>query len=219
MILMIRWLGVPAGLLALLLLQASAAEAGRPATRPPSQAEREWVARLAKGLGEHTEAMPIPVTNTLASLERTLSWSFDCPRGTRLKRVNMLVSTEHIAWDPRLAGRHGSAGTYYWGVRLYSMSGTATVTADNWMMLNPSTLKYEAAKGEVGEGINEGLLYHELLHGELLILAMATPSWQRNACNLRVDLERNDGDHRDIDPAVDIFLENRSRLLRQAAAD
>lgn len=194
-------------------------EAKRPATRAPSALEREWISRLSSQLRSNSSAMPIPVVNTLESLERTLAWGFDCPKGARLKRVEMLVSTEHIAWDPRLAGRHGSAGTYYWGVKLFSLSGVATVTADNWVMLNPVTLEYEASKADGGTVLNEGLLYHELLHGELLILAMATPSWQRSACNLDLDLERNDGDHSDIDPAVDIYLENRSRLLRNAAAD
>ncbi|MFT4571376.1 MAG: hypothetical protein ACI8TX_002484 [Hyphomicrobiaceae bacterium] len=194
------------------------AQAGRPDTRPPSRAERQWIAKLKVGLQRSAASMPIPVTNTLESLERTLAWGFDCPVGTRLKRVNMLVSTEHVSWDPRLAGRHGSAGTYYWGVRLYSMSGVATLTADNWVMLNPASLEYEAGKGKGGEAINEGLLYHELLHGELLILTTSTSAWKRKACNLELDLDRNDGDHRDIDPAVDIYLENRSRLLQNAAA-
>jgi hypothetical protein len=184
----------------------------------PSDSDRVWMDRLLRRLLSNSEGMPIPVTNTLNSLDRTLDWTFDCPTGAKLKRVQVLVSTEHVAWDPHLAGSHGSAGTYYWGVRMFSLGGVATITADNWLMLDPKSLEYEAKKGAGGTVVNEGLLYHELLHGELMILAMNSPRWKRKACNLELDLRRNDQDHEHIDPAVDIYLENRARLLPQGAA-
>lgn len=179
-------------------------------TQPPTAAERAWLEQLLERLLRNQPKMPIPVVNTANSLDKTLVWGFACPPGARLREVEMVVSTEHIHWDSSLAGRHKSAGTYYWGVKLYSLSGKAVVTADNWVMLNPFYLERQAKHGEPGAIVNEGLLYHELLHGELLILAMATREWQTKACNLELDLQRNDEDHLQIDPAVERYIDNRT---------
>lgn len=201
-----------------LLLSSPLPTVGSELAGRPGRQERAWMARLLEGLEQNQEAMPIPVVNTMNSLDGTLDWTFQCPSGTRLRQVQVLVSTEHVAWDPRLAGNHGSAGTYYWGVRITALGGNAKIIADNWLMLDPKALEYEAGKGAGGAVLNEGLLYHELLHGELMILAMNSPRWKRKACNLELDLRRNDEDHEEIDPAVDIYSNNRNRLLRQGTA-
>jgi hypothetical protein len=202
-----RRLSVLLGAALLILAAAAGAAFAQPQTRPPTAAERE---KLLARLDHHQPAMPIPVVNTANSLTKTLSWEFDCPAGSRLREVEVVVNTELIHWDPSLAGRHRSAGTYYWGVRMYSLSGRATVTADNWVMLDPTYMDKQARRGESGYLVNEGLLYHELLHGELMILAMATREWQTKACNLELDLRRNDQDHTHIDPAVDRYIESRT---------
>ena len=179
----------------------------RPVARSPTAAERGWVATLMDDLAANADAMPIPVVNASISLTKTLNWSFSCPPGSRLREIEMLVSTELVHWDPHLAGRHKTAGTYYWGVKLYSLGEKATVTADNWVMLDSKILDRQARRGRTGDLVNQGLLYHELLHGELMILAMATREWQTKACNLELDLRRNDQDHHTIDPAVKRYLD------------
>lgn len=204
--------------LAVISMDISVADAGQLDTKPPSAEERRWMSTLLERLGRNASGMPIPVTNTVNSLTKTISWKIPCARGTRLREVEVVINTEHVAWDPRLTSRSRSTGLYYWGVTSRSVGGFAKIIADNWLMIDANYINRHDRKG--GKGVLEGeaLLYHELLHGELMILAMGTSEWQRKACNMVIDLERHDQDHGDINPAVDMYVSHRSSQVRLSSS-
>ena len=189
------------------------------AASPPSASSQESVLleQTLKRLRQHAAAMPVPVTNTVNSMQETVAWSFDCPRGSRVETVNIEISTRQIAWDPSRMGNHTVFGAYHWDMSIYVAGGIlGTISANNWLMLDADYVEAAARRGEEGRIENEDLLYHELLHGELQILAMGTPQWQRRACNLDLDLSPSDASHRSIEPAVRAFLRNRQRLIPQS---
>jgi hypothetical protein len=78
-------------------------------------------------------------------------------------------------------------------------------------MLDPAVTARDEAGNDLERLADEGLAYHELLHGQLLIDAMDNDAnWQKKVCNCQFDLAPSDGEHTAIDPAVDGYLENRA---------
>lgn len=184
-----------------------------------SDQERVLLEQTLQRLRGHAAAMPVPVTNTMNSLDQTVAWSFECPSDARVEKINVQIATRQITWDRSRLGNHPIFGAYHWDMGIYAAGGIiGTITANNWLMLDADYVEAAARRGEDGEIENEDLLYHELLHGELQILAMGTAQWQRKACNLELDLSHSDEHHRNIEPAVREFLRNRERLIPGPAA-
>jgi len=178
----------------------------------PSLREMEIVHSILDRLDGNRVSMPIPVDDAIGSLDRELVKSFDCPAGSAVDSVDVRIRTRHVGWNRHLAVEN-SMGTYYWNVELVTRGRHETITAHNWLMIDPrSTGVREAAFG-TGEVTNEALLYHELLHGQLLMSAMDTSKWQRDACGGRVRLGRERIHHSLINPAVAGYVRDRTARL------
>jgi len=178
----------------------------------PSLRGTEIVRSILGRLQRNRISMPIPVDDAVNSLDREIIKRFDCPAGATVDSVDVRVRTRHVGWNRRLAVEH-SMGTYYWNVEVVTRGRHETIRAYNWLMIDPrSTGVREAAFG-TGEVTNEALLYHELLHGQLLMSAMDTSKWQQNACSGRVRLGRERIHHSIINPAVSGYVRDRSARL------
>jgi hypothetical protein len=162
-------------------------------------------------LQNNAASMPKGVGDAIASLSGTVTKMITCPSGTQVTMVTVNSTTTLVHWDPALA-ESNTAGTYKWECTSMIQGGKKVVTCRNWIMLDPAV----TAASEVGTDLDklsdEGLLYHELLHGQLLIDAMTNDAnWQKKVCNCQFDLGPSDPGHSVIDPAVDGYLENRAR--------
>ncbi len=187
----------------------------------PTSEEIAWMRRLLVEIRANHDKLPVSVVNTINSLTKTVSWKFRCPRGARFKEIEMQVSTNHVHWDLSRLRQRRAVGGYAWRMELNALAGQAKVVADNWIMLDTEhlALQERMAKATGEPSVSEQTLYHELLHGEILLLAMATPEWQRKACDKQLDLEHLDAQHHMIDPAVNKYVERRTTELADVAVD
>ncbi len=178
-------------------------------TRYPSEREQQIFGSILHRLQRNAPAMPIAINEALRSLEEPVSKTFSCPVESAVESVDVRIETRHVSWDDRLAVEH-SMGTYYWNVEMVSDSKRVEITARNWVMIDPHSTGIREAAFMTGAVTNEALLYHEMLHGQLLISAMETAAWQHAACAIEVRLGGENTHHSVINPAVSRYVRDRS---------
>lgn len=210
-----RWIsavGVPGLYLCCVLWGVTAHAQGQPpGTMPPTEAEQQvYDAKLGR-LQANADDMPTPIDEVLATSFGGFSLlPIDCPDGTAVTRVDVTIYTSLVRWDADLAVAN-SAGTYDWNCTFTVERGVKTLICNNWVMLDPAVTVPDEAGNDLDRLADEGLLYHEFLHGQLLINAMLDDAaWQRTMCDCRFDLTPADEDHSEIDPLVDQYLDTRA---------
>ena len=62
----------------------------------------------------------------------------------------------------------------------------------------------------IGPMANEGLMYHEFLHGQLLLNAMDTEPWKQKVCQCTFDIAPADSAHAVIPGLVDGYYTGRA---------
>ncbi|HLE35367.1 MAG TPA: hypothetical protein VI698_05705, partial [Nitrososphaerales archaeon] len=124
-------------------------------------------------------------------------------------------STQFISFDEKVAGQHVGGmlgGMYVWDCKAVKTSYTLTIECKNILMLNPNFMAREETetneKKIISMAENEVMLYHEFLHGQLLINAMKDGSdsigWRKDACRFFagngnvIDYSPSDAEHRII---------------------
>jgi len=154
------------------------------------------------------------VQEVINSLSETVNINIDCPDGSPLTSVNINITTKLIHWDPELTvdGKPAQApqntiGAYVWHPSTDIESGVKEVTANNYIMLDPAVINAREGETPYGPLANQGLLYHELLHGQLLINKMTdNASWIEKVCHCNFDLSPSDPDHLQIYDLQDTYL-------------
>jgi hypothetical protein len=89
------------------------------------------------------------------------------------------------------------------------------VVANNFIMLNSDTTTQREMNSFTGPLVSEAVLYHEFLHGQLLIDAMFEKAWRDKACNCDFDLEAADANHEQIPEIALAYLENLAALEKK----
>jgi hypothetical protein len=178
-----------------------------PTLTPTPNQQQIFNNKLAR-LVANAESMPTPVSGAIDSLTKTVTKTFNCPPGSPVTKVTVNITTTVENWDPAKAVPN-SDGTYGWNCTGKVSGGEKTYTCRNWVMLDPAVTVVDEAEPPMGPIVDEGLLYHELLHGQLLINAMDTPAWQAEACKCNFVLEPADEDHSEINPLQDGYLDAR----------
>ena len=190
-------------------------------SQDPTAAEQSILRTLLGRLrapGAH--APSLSVADTVRSLEGEVVKTFMPPAGTPYNRVTIRIRTRHARWQHDGGSKawtrsaDGTVGWYTWRWETSSAKTATgrhlTVTADNTLMLDP-VFTASNERSVLGRLMNEVLLYHELLHGQLLMNAMDTPQWRERLCRTGAF----DASARDTDHAVIRGLE-REFLLRRA---
>ncbi|MDD3043637.1 MAG: hypothetical protein PHW56_12030 [Methanosarcinaceae archaeon] len=133
-----------------------------------------------------------------------------------VNRVRIEIRTQVIHWDGSQSRKLGyeSLGAYSWNnCRLTIKKKVKVLNFTNYLMLNLEKLRQNEQDG-FGQIENEGLLYHELLHGQLLIDAMQeNPAWQKKVCSHDFDFAPVDMEHRIIYDLQSDFMK-KSALAR-----
>lgn len=204
------------GLVAAAVLASISPALAEEPTDPKDQEPQDFAAKLDR-IKSNPNSQPIQVDDTIKSLTMEVTKSFNCPDESAVTSVTIKITTRHIHFDRDLTigGKATNlpphrVGYYVWNTRSTVERGTKTIVANNFVMLDPKITKEQEATPPFGPLADEGLLYHELLHGELLIEAMNTPAWQKTACNCTFDLSPSDANHASIPGLVQKFLTNRS---------
>lgn len=183
--------------------------------------------RIERNMTNNPEYFPNDIVDVVDSL-KTDGMSIPpimCPPNAKVDEVHINIKTQLILWDTELTINNQkvnipnfTAGYYVWNVPPPTIEGgTKTYNITNYIMLDPSvTSEYE--RSFLGQLANEGLLYHEFLHGQLQINAMKNnTTWQQAVCNCPFDRSYADPNHGRIYGLVDTYLENETAAMNAIA--
>jgi len=154
------------------------------------------------------------VSDILDTFEKPRIVTFPC----NIEDVNDLVVN---VVETRLAGftvpeeHEGGVivgGTYSWQCKITTSSkGIITMDCDNTLKLNPDVINPTEEKDKRSQKIdNLVIIYHELLHGQLMLDAISSSQeWRNDVCNKiptdKIDYSYSDKEHIVINPLQEEF--------------
>ncbi len=104
----------------------------------------------------------------------------------------------------------GKNAYYVWNATITIRGRREIIRADNYLMISPAIMK-QLSGDTLGRRALEGLVYHELLHGQLVLNATADAEWVRSLCDGRFRLsEATDRDHDVIPEKVGKYWASRT---------
>lgn len=197
----------------------------------PTEDERRLFEKIFDRLEAHDEMIDTKIADVKDSLSKPVKIFFSCRSiNTRsVQSVTIDVSTQFVSFDEKLAEQHREGmlgGVYIWDCKAVKDSYSLTIECTNMLMLNPTFIvKEETETGEkrlIAMAENEMTLYHEFLHGQLMINAMKDNSdalgWRADACRFfadngnLVDYSPSDSSHEIIST---LELEYLAKLIEQ----
>lgn len=193
--------------------------------RAPAPVERQNFQIQLDRLQTHAVLFPKNLNEAIKSLTDSLVFTFDCPETAKVRQVSIKITTRQIKWDTdlrvnyeRVAAPPGAAAYYIWRPKIIIKNREKHVVADNFIMLDSDTTTQRERSALLRSLVGETVLYHEFLHGQLLIDAMFEKAWRDKACNCDFDLEPADASHEQIPELVLAYFENLAALERQLYA-
>jgi hypothetical protein len=203
----------------LLLLLCIPLSAGDPVE--PTEAERVAFMNKLERFISHQELQQQSFSDVVASLSNTIVKTIECPEGSEVMQVVINIKTNQIRWDKNLTinGRsagigYNNTGWYHWTYEGKIEDGVKTIDACNYILLDSMLMVDQEASPPFGPAYDEALLFHELLHGQLVIDSIMTnPAYQQKLCNCTFDLSAADISHELIPGKEVIYLEALLRDL------
>jgi hypothetical protein len=173
---------------------------------PPTTQEQTLFNQLLAQL-EKTTVPKKDVTDVIQTFQRPLIISFSCNANDTNNFVVSVITTRLAKFDENNSHQDVvTGGTYTWNCLVTTEAGTVTLQCNNELRLNPEILSNETdVNPTVHQVENQVVLYHELLHGQLMIDAIkSTGTWRHEICNKTpqqtVDYSYADPDHKIINP-------------------
>ena len=159
------------------------------------------------------------VSDTLRSFDEPIVIPFPCDTKDVNKFVNATITTRLAKFDDSLASHEGAitGGIYVWKCSVTYSGGNLSINCQNELMLNSDAIQSTTDKDPQVKQVEDlVILYHELLHGQLMIDAMrSSDSWHHDTCNKRfheqLDYSYTDGSHQVITPLQTEFA---SQLIK-----
>jgi hypothetical protein len=154
------------------------------------------------------------VSGILNTFEKPQIVTFPCnPEDVNNLVVNV-VETRHAGFTVP-EDHEGSVivgGTYSWQCKITTSSkGIITMDCDNTLKLNPDVINPNEKKDSRSQDVdNLVIIYHELLHGQLMLDAISSSQeWRNDVCNKttedKIDYSYSDKQHIVIDPLQEDF--------------
>lgn len=193
--------------------------------KAPTMAEKQnFVAQFDK-LQSHVVLFPKNLDEAIKSLTDSVTFTFDCPETAKVRQVSIRIATRQIKWDADLSVNNEKVGIppraaayYIWQPKIIIKNREKQVVANNFIMLNSDTTTQRERNSLIGPLVDEAVLYHEFLHGQLLMDAMLEKTWRAKACNCDFDLDPADANHEQIPELAFAYLENLAALEKQIYA-
>ncbi len=198
----------------------------------PTELEKQLFDKMFARLEKHDQLIEVKVDDVKKSLSQPVKIFFPCAtiRDRDVESVTIDVSTQFVGFDESLAKQHkeGILGaTYIWDCKVVRDAYTMTIECTNMLMLNPNFMIKEETENDERKVIamteNEMILYHEFLHGQLMINAMEDSNdalgWRADACrsfannNNEIDFSAADPEHKIISGLGVKYL---SKLIEQS---
>lgn len=181
---------------------------------PPTKREQDLYNQL---LAEFTKLtiQKKDVSDVLSTFDRPLIITFPC-NSTDLNNLVVNVVKTNLANFDETKTHQGdliTGGTYTWQCQITTQDGKITNYCNNQLRLNPDVLTNSTGLDpRVHQVENLVILYHELLHGQLMIDAIkSSDKWKQDVCNKStegsIDYSYADGDHKIINPLQEQFAQ------------
>ncbi|HLA22236.1 MAG TPA: hypothetical protein VJZ17_02185 [Nitrosopumilaceae archaeon] len=179
----------------------------------PTKQEQELYNKLLAEF-EKLDVEKKDVSDVLKTFEEQLIVSFPCDSTDLNDLVVTVVKTRLAKFDETQVHEGGvtTGGTYTWQCTVTTSEGKITMDCDNEIRLNPVSLIQDAERDpRIKKAENLVILYHELLHGQLMIDAItSSDKWRYDVCNKppeeKIDYSYSDKDHKIINPLQTQFI-------------
>ena len=154
------------------------------------------------------------VSGILETFEKPKVVTFPCDKDDVNELVVNVVETRHAGFTvpEEHEGSVIVGGTYSWQCKITTSSkGIITMDCDNTIKLNPDVINpIEKRDPRSQEVDNLVIIYHELLHGQLMLDAISSSQeWRNDVCNKtpedKIDYSYSDKEHVVIDPLQQDF--------------
>ncbi len=156
------------------------------------------------------------VSGILNTFEKPQIITFPCNTEDVNNLVVNVVETRHAGFTVP-EDHEGSVivgGTYSWQCKITTSSkGIITMDCDNTLKLNPDVINPNEKKDSRSQEVdNLVIIYHELLHGQLMLDAISSSQeWRNDVCNKtpadKIDYSYSDKQHIVIDPLQEEFAD------------
>lgn len=157
------------------------------------------------------------VSGILSTFDKPRIVTFPCNPEDVNKLVVNVVETRHAGFTvpEEHEGSIILGGTYSWQCKITTSSkGIITMDCDNTLKLNPDVIMPNEKKDVRSQEVdNLVIIYHELLHGQLMLDAISSSQeWRNDVCNKtpadKIDYSYSDKQHIIIDPLQEEFTDN-----------
>jgi hypothetical protein len=160
------------------------------------------------------------ISKVLESFSTPITISFPCNTDDLNSYVAIAVKTKLAKFDNSLSHEGTTTGGIYsWKCSITSSGGKITINCENELMLNSDAILASAERNPKIKPVEDlVILYHELLHGQLMIDAMnSSDMWRNNTCNKTpqddLDYSYTDANHKVITP---LQAEFATQLIKNA---
>ena len=187
---------------------------------PPTKQEQQLYKKLLAEF-EKINVEKRDVSGALDTFEKPLIISFPCDPTDLNDLVVSVIKTKLARFDETQAHEGGviTGGTYTWKCTVTTSEGKITMNCDNELKINSDFLTQDGEKDpRIKKVENQIVIYHELLHGQLMIDAIkSSEQWRDDACNKpsegKIDYSYSDKNHKIINPLQQEFA---AQLIEQA---
>ena len=161
------------------------------------------------------------VSEVLETFEKPLVISFPCNSTDQNNQVISVLKTKLTRFDETQTHEEGviTGGTYTWKCTVTTTEGKITMDCNNELKINSDYIMHDVQKDPRIKKIeNQIMMYHEFLHGQLMIDAItSSEKWREDTCNKlpgeKIDYSYSDKTHKIINPLQQEFA---SQLIEQA---
>ena len=174
---------------------------------PPTKREQDLYNQLLAEFAK-LDIQKKDVSDVLSTFDKPLIATFPCNYTDLNNLVVNVVKTRLARFDETQShqGDLITGGTYTWQCQITTQEGKITNECNNELKLNPDLLTNGTGiDPRVHQVENLVILYHEFLHGQLMIDAIkSSDKWKKDICNKspedNVDYSYADGTHKIINP-------------------
>ncbi len=171
---------------------------------PPTSQEKTNFDQLLAQF-ETVDAPKKDVSDVIETFQKPMVNTFFCNLHDTNNQITTTINTKLAKFDKNTINQDlVTSGSYTWHCSKTMQNGKISLDCNNELRINPEIISNDTQIDPQLHNIeNLVVLYHELLHGQLMIDAIkSSPLWQQETCNLQsgenIDYSFADPDHKII---------------------
>lgn len=154
---------------------------------------------------ETVNAQKKDVSDVIGTFEKTMLITFSCSPSDTNSQIIIQINTRLAKFDESTVHQDlVTGGSYTWHCSETTQAGKDSLICNNELRINPKVISNDTQVDPRLHSVeNLVILYHELLHGQLMIDAIkGSTIWQKETCNSQsgedIDYSFADPDHKII---------------------